>query len=765
MALDKQTLAVITDSSVEKLTKLAELGRGEIQTAAWLDDTTLAVATPLGLWHYGVNGSDERISSFDDGSFAQSSCSMFCSQDKELLVVFPFHEKNDAIHLYDLHAGDKIDTIQTGESFGTLRLSSDNTMLAFGTYGNKANLIDTRTKNVTSIPVPEKYPVTPFFTYDRNLIIIASQQRIYCYNLTSKKRQTLVDLNPGDKPRSSFDRDSYILRGLSLSPNRRILAFIEKSEHPSLHYSGMIKLLDVGSGEIAELAEAKGAWSLVWDHESRLLAFRNQDGIQVWDTVRKQMLTPFGESDYFGPLHFSPDGKQLIITICEDDTLVFSDIYTAEVTAHVEQVGVKILGFSPDSAVLAVENRNGAVCICDLKTSQRHVFSHGHQGFVDILHFNSDGHTLTTASTLDHKARLWNIGTGESPDALHVYGGRSPLFVLNPEGKLLSSTDGSKYGPGLLWVRDLETGEDVYLRECGIPYGFSLDGSQLLFLGEHDPLNMMVLSQSRRVMAYENDQHLYAVDLDTSQERYLMTLQAGRQMRLSPNLEWVVDYPKEGLNRIEIRSLETGEQHLVQTPMRSFNRKKPSSPSNMPQRAIHLFNHWIRKPTSIAVSLTLSTFLFSPDSALIASASSDKNENNSVVEIWNVSSGQYMGWVPLPLQGRPRMVFSEDSRILLVQGDKRAWLCDTENLEITASFPIDMTSRFAFSPGSILVAHSTDRSNTINIWQTTTGKQLTSLKSTSGDVFSLAFNQDGTLLACGNGSGAIELWGVLSTDK
>jgi WD40 repeat protein len=108
---------------------------------------------------------------------------------------------------------------------------------------------------------------------------------------------------------------------------------------------------------------------------------------------------------------------------------------------------------------------------------------------------------------------------------------------------------------------------------------------------------------------------------------------------------------------------------------------------------------------------------FSPDSARLASASSD-----NTVRIWDASSGQCLQ----TLEGHSGMVNS-----------------------------------VAFSPDSARLASASDN-NTIKIWDASSGKCLQTLEIHSGTVKSVAFSPDSARLASASSDKMVKIWDVSS---
>ncbi len=154
----------------------------------------------------------------------------------------------------------------------------------------------------------------------------------------------------------------------------------------------------------------------------------------------------------------------------------------------------------------------------------------------------------------------------------------------------------------------------------------------------------------------------------------------------------------------------------------------------------------------------VANLVFSPDSSLLLSSGAD-----STVRVWDVASGQQDG-EPLKLRNtkgvRVLHFNAAGNRVLLQDSRGRvlAW---------------DLSRRSApdqvFAPGIDKVAVSntanrvaTAEGDVIKIWDVATGAQIGGDLAARGEVFSLAFNADGSRLASGGNEKVVQLWDTAS---
>lgn len=153
---------------------------------------------------------------------------------------------------------------------------------------------------------------------------------------------------------------------------------------------------------------------------------------------------------------------------------------------------------------------------------------------------------------------------------------------------------------------------------------------------------------------------------------------------------------------------------------------------------------------------------FSPNGELLASGSRDNS-----VRVWDVKTGKEL-FFSLEHNGEVHSVaFSTDGATLASGGaDGKIRLWDVESSQakmVLDAHPIQVEC-LAFSPDGKLLASAGQYDTAIRLWDTQTWQPMIILRghveSAGYGVFSLAFNDQGTLLASGGGDKSIRLWDV-----
>ncbi|KAI9897307.1 hypothetical protein N3K66_008329 [Trichothecium roseum] len=146
---------------------------------------------------------------------------------------------------------------------------------------------------------------------------------------------------------------------------------------------------------------------------------------------------------------------------------------------------------------------------------------------------------------------------------------------------------------------------------------------------------------------------------------------------------------------------------------------------------------------------------FSPDGALMASASKDKT-----VRLWRAATGECVQTLEGHGDGVWSVAFSPNGALMASASDDkivRLWRAATGECVQTLEGHGDGILSVAFSPDGALIASASD-DKTVRLWRAATGECVQTLKGHCGWVQSVAFSPDGALVASASIDKTVRLW-------
>ena len=415
-----------------------------------------------------------------------------------------------------------------------------------------------------------------------------------------------------------------------------------------------------------------------------------------------------GESDR--SILFSPNGQLLAVT--SGIGVWLYDVATSQELALLPTANsIYSLAFSPDGTTLALGFHKGMVELWDVATGTQMITLTGHNNthWGTSVAFSSDGKILASMSD-NEDIKLWNIETGRNiatigtPEIHHGYLPKSISVSFSPDGKILAS--GSEDPIVKLW--DVATGTQIAtlsghrLRVASV--SFSPDGKILASGSRDGTIKLWDVATRTNIATLEG--HTSGV----------------RTVSFSPD---GTIFASGSAGTIKLWDVAT----------------------------------WTNIATLKGHVGRVFSVSFSPDGNMLASGSED-----GTARLWNIKTGNATTFYGYANLGQS-VSFSPDGNMLASgseDGAARLWDVETRRNIDRFGFHSWGVQVVSFSPDSTTLATGY-LANYVDLWNVETGEKLATFERArpEGQILSLAFSPDGTMLAMGD-PGGVALWDVAS---
>jgi WD40 repeat protein len=436
---------------------------------------------------------------------------------------------------------------------------------------------------------------------------------------------------------------------------------------------------------------------VVFSPEGKRMASWGGDGaVRLWDIASGKLLAVLaGHHALVRSVSFSADGRS-ILSASGDGTVRIHNLSgkSARSIRFAELGRTGKYALSPDGKWLAVADRYGpALFLWDLSTGKRRHKLAGHAQPVDRLGFSGDG-TLLATTEPDGSIRLWDVASGEQRSSFE--GDTPGLYALtfSPDNKRLAAL--AKHEVHVWSVPAGKKMLHLNRGETGQVWTFAFGGD------------------ARTLILGCTDEALRVWDLD--KRRRLRTVPGHRNVVLSPDGKQAATWGKRAFATISLWDLATGK------PLHDFRGHRSY----------------------------ISSLAFDPAGKRIASVSPD-----GTVRVWEAATGKELAHWPLETDNLIEgLNFTPDGR-KLVLGDKGGNVCvwDMDTGTRTRRYqgsPAPGYGRCVLSPDGKVVAMGGPLA-AVYLSDLQSGKRLATLPGHPSSIESIAFSDDGGLLAVGCG--------------
>jgi WD40 repeat protein/serine/threonine protein kinase len=558
---------------------------------------------------------------------------------------------------------------------------------------------------------------------------------------TGEKLLTLTG-HTADISYLAFSPDSSRLVTTAGSPDSRTIVWDTTSGKQLLVVPGGDGL-DVGarfSPEGARLVTAEIRHDSQGNPEATIRVLDAANGDEI-------LRTAVGLNVFAAPL-FSPDGTQIVIA---GDSVEILDAGTGREVTRIDAPSTSELVFSPDGSRLATANDNEGN-VWDLSSGRSEIVDPefkllGQSGIAGI-DWSSDGRLLATGGN-DGTARVWDAGNGSQILRLAGHAGGVALVSFSPDGTKLLTGGGD--GTARVWdITPAATAEWFGGTEpfpiTSVTY--TPDGSGLLTSGWIGRGWLWDAATGERVKGYANICCGTAYRSD------------GTQIAA---LDWGGLSIRDASTGGQVRTVDVGDRFLSVLAF-AFSQDGSSIAVGFQEGDVTIFDASTGEPRIDGLGKpagpldSMNDVAFSPDGTLLAGIS-----GLATLYVWDASSGKELFHLQAQAGQASGVVFSPDGTKIATAGLDGAALWDLSGHRLQVFSGVGRVNAIAFSPDGTELATGGDDGNA-RVFDVATGRQLVALSGNTDKIFDIAFSPDGTKLATAGYDGTLRVY-VLPVDE
>lgn len=207
-----------------------------------------------------------------------------------------------------------------------------------------------------------------------------------------------------------------------------------------------VKLWDVVSGRlISTFKHSANIESISFSPDGKKLLSGDWDSkVRLWDTISSQLIRSFARKDSFAVSSrgFSPDGQNIILI--DDGAIKLWEVAAGQLRIlesfnETDYDGPVV--FSPDGQKIALESWNNSIKLWNLASGQLLHTLEGHASNVNFVSFSPDGKIIATASD-DNTIKLWEVDSGRLIRTLEGSSSGAKSVRFSSDGRKIISKHG-----------------------------------------------------------------------------------------------------------------------------------------------------------------------------------------------------------------------------------------------------------------------------------------------------------------------------------
>ena len=676
------------------------LGKGAINKIAFShDNTTLAVATTIGLWLYdGQSGKELALLmphiSVNTIAFSPDGKTLASGGDDKL------------VRLWNMPEGTHRQTL-IGHRYRIFNV-------VFSADGKTLASTSTRETNLWDITTNTHKQAFHRFHFDREEYIAFNHAQVIVTDVNRNANTVEIEYLGNENQNITFDANLPVTWTMTFSSDGKVLAYeIEENKGRKTYRKEdhSIILRNVDTGELVQKFKNTSEYvveSMTFSANGKTLITADliKSTLTLWDVETGQEKKTIS-CDPHRPrfVSISPDGKSLV-SWSDAASFYLWDISTGTskqvITEHLSCPHFPQSSLSADGKILV--SSDGLILrdnfyLSDITTGKQIKIYDGHSSLIRDAELNPDGTILATCSE-DKTIGFWDVTTGKKLKTIRTKEGYFTNLAFSPDGKILAGASENKE----IYLWNADSG-----RRKKTLTGLIDDTHRLYF-----SLDLFFSPDGKHLSCVSNKGVFYVWDVSTGKQNEIFS---------------------EQLKNVSNAAFSPDGSTLAIT----FKHDYKNTHSGEPKKSHHI-ELWnvpdaTKQHTFIGHTNDVTNAIFSPDGKTLATGSEDKT-----IRLWDVNTGQQ------------KHILRDQSWILRDQ----SWILRGERHSADKHF-----QTLSFSPDGKILANGINH-GPIYLWNTETGEQKKILQGHTKCIKDISFSTDGGTLTSMNGDGTVLVWDIAS---